>query len=257
MQRNGLTRTELVVMLVVGTVLSMALVLFLSRRTQTEPGLDTGPDSGSESKWTSQRRAAQCSVNIDAIKKSMMIFGANNNDYYPNPNNTMPAVGGGAAATSQVGVLSRFAYEMGIKGEMFVCPATEDQVFPIEIDYDTVGAAGTNGSYSYQISADPTRQVTNATENDVLFLADRAPTAAEAGAQTNAGMSPNHNNGEFIMAASKGATVKSEGQDEGGDGEDIGRLRNDIYTQDAADVTTGFTPRDDSYLLPDDAAAAG
>ena len=190
----------------------------------------------------------QCSTNIDAIKKSMMIFAASKNDYYPNPNNTLPIAAGGAAATTQTGVLSRFAYKMGVKGEMFICPSTQDVA--IEVSDVFNGGTGEDGSYSYQICDLATKQVTNATENDVVFIADKAPTQAEKTAQGN-NMSPNHNDGEFILAASKGATVKSEVAPDG-DGELIGRLQNDIYAPDDGDVDpqgTGFTLRDDSYLL--------
>ena len=227
MRRKGLTLTELLVILFVAGLAMGAVVCGLSCNSD-----DDSDERGSGRRRRSTRvRARICGVKVDALRKTMMVFAAQTTrrDFYPNKGNT--------GGKNQLAILSRFAYEMGIKGETFVCPATEDD--PIIVDENSMGTDSAKGSYSYQTS-DVNRRITGETENDVIFIADKAGPGGT--------MSRNHNNGEFIWAACKRGTYKSKKQN-------IGRLDNDIYRPDNENADTGFTLRDDSYLLPVDSSA--
>ena len=215
MRRKGLTLTEVLVILLIAGLVAWTIVNVLSIL--------------SDARY--DHRAAQCEVQVFALRKTMMIFAAQTHrrDSYPNKENT--------GGNNQLAILSRFAYEVGIKGEYFVCPATADN--PIIVDENSMGTDSAKGSYSYQTS-DINRRITGETENDVIFIADKAGPGGT--------MSLNHNDGEFIMTASKDGTYKSETQN-------MGRLDNDIYKPDNENAATGFTLRDDSYLLPVDSSA--
>ena len=227
MRRKGLTLTELLVILFVAGLAIGAVVCGLSCNSDDDPD-----EEGSGRRRRSARvRARICAFNVDALRKTMMIFAAQTHrrDFWPNKENT--------GGNNQLAILSRFAYEMGIRGDAFVCPATEDD--PIIVDENSMGTDSAKGSYSYQTS-DVNRRITGETENDVIFIADKAGPGGT--------MSLNHNDGQFIIAAAKDGTYKSKTQK-------MGRLDNDIYKSDNENADIGFTLRDDSYLLPVDSSA--
>jgi prepilin-type N-terminal cleavage/methylation domain-containing protein len=191
---------------------------------------------------------SKCQTNLDAVKKSMLVFAARNKDFYPHKNN----VEGTAVPTTQAGVLSRFAFEMGLKGELFQCPATEDE--PLLVSTSQAPVALTSGSYSYTDCGDIERRITGETENDVVFMADRAPA-------TVTDISPNHE--DYLTYVTKGGTAQSEiapvaPATGNGTGPLIGRIetavgiKDNIYTQDTP--APPYNKRDDSYLLKVDAA---
>ena len=192
-------------------------------------------------KILAQAKHMQCQTNLDLLRKTMSVYAAQSTkrDFYPNKSNTQ--------GQNQLAILSRFGYEMGLKGKSFVCPSTDDN--QIVIDEDSQGTNADKGSYSYQTPQEA-RRVTGDTENDVIFIADKA--------EPNFMRSMNHNDGEFLMAASKGGTYKSMSSIDEADPEiiqNMGRLDNPIYKQDDAQPAKNFTLRDDSYLLEVDSAA--
>ena len=241
MQRKGLTIPELVVVVVVGTALVLVVIALLPRKVHTDP------------------RYRYCRVNLDVIRKSMLVFAFDNNDQFPNQGST------------QTEILVNFALELGLKGKLFVCPATEDDE-PLDVR-ETNPNLNHHGSYSYQARhTDNGAGVNGDTDKAVVFLADKAPAgvtydwsagdqaddAEDLGAAAMAAMSRNHDGGKFMVVAAKGRTGLERRADVGFERDNIFTLGADGPDQagSAPALTTQITDRRDSCLLPIPPAAA-
>ena len=177
----------------------------------------------------------QCKTNLSALRKTMLGYGAENNGEYPSESLS--------GETTQVGVLMHFAYDQGIKGEMFLCPAVTDDD-PI-VPTATPSGATQYGSYSYQeCDSLSGRKVTDETKGDVVYIADKKNSG-------DVNVSDNHNEGEFMFYASKGGVYASpKDTDSTPDPATLGRAGNNIFKPDPTmSGDGGWTPRDDSNLL--------
>ena len=81
-------------------------------------------------------RHGNCRANLDAIRKSMLAFASDNNDFFPSQGST------------QTEILVNFALDMSLRGTLFVCPAMEDDE-PLDVRESNVDLSQ-HGSYSYQ-----------------------------------------------------------------------------------------------------------
>ena len=198
-------------------------------------------------------RHGNCRANLDAIRKSMLAFASDNNDFFPNE---------GSRPTE---ILVNFALAMSLKGQLFVCPAMEDDE-ALDVR-ETNPELDRHGSYSYQAQYTAGQAGVNSdTGNSVVFIADRAPTgvtynwgsgnqqddAEDLGSSAMSAMSQNHDGGKFMMVASKGRT----GQERRAD---VGDRRDNIFTLGAngpdqagssASYNTKISDRQVSCLLP-------
>lgn len=220
---RGLTLTEVVVIVLVCTAGSVGLYIFLRGGSLMRSGANE----------------AQCRANLDALRKSMYGYASEHGGAYPfathNPDTP--------ASTSQNDALAWFAREYGLRGDMFVCPSTDDE--PLLTRPGTPAEENDAYSYGYQApylqGGSKTTGVTENTLNSVVFLADKPPVnvgpvdwgALLAEDQTiegfdgddaslekmMAGMSPNHGDGEVMMVASK-ASVLTVGRGDVGHNDD-------------------------------------
>ena len=215
-QRKGFTLIELLVVIAIIALLVSILAPSLTKIMDTA-------------------KHTQCKTNLSALRKTMLGYGSENNGEYPSESLS--------GETTQVGVLMHFAFDQGVKGEMFLCPATTDDK-PILPAANPTPVAGNEGSYSYQDCGDVDRKVTDETKGDVVFLADKRNSS-----DTN--ISKNHNVGEFMFYASKGGIYASpKDTDDTPDPATLGRAGNNIFKTDPTmSGDGGWTPRDDSNLL--------
>jgi len=225
MRRQGFTLIELLVVIAIIALLVSILAPSLTRIMEGA-------------------KHTKCKANLDSLRKSMMGYGAENNGDYPSEALT--------GQTGQAEVLMVFAYEQGVSGDLFVCPAvtptaTSDNPIdpqPAPTTGTVTATAGEEGSYSYQDANDTDRVITDESKNDVVFLADRK------GSGTT--VSTSHNEGEFMFYATKSGVYRSPGWGTAGtpDPATFGRLKNNIYTsEDSMAADPNWLPRDDSYLL--------
>ena len=222
-QRKGFTLIEL---LVVIAIIALLVSILAPSLTQIMAGA----------------KDTKCKANLNSIGKSMLGFGAQNNGAYPSE-----SIVGFTTDTTQVKVLTHFAYDQGIKGELFLCPAvtTDKAIVP---DSTPGACTGIEGSYSYQDAGKPAIAITDETKNDVVFLADK-----KIGATTT--VSTNHESGEFMFYASKAGTYKSPVDDNIAtlNPATFGRAGNNIFKPDTTAPAGGdastWTLRDDSELL--------
>jgi len=239
--RRAFTRTELVVVIVIVVLLLtiLALVLNLTLNTGKDDSEHRDRNSNSIANIWGTVKHTHCKVNLNSLSKSMLGYAAQNNDEYPSKSLS--------GQTTQAGVLMHFAWDQGVSGEMFLCPAATDDKAIVPAENPTEVVDGQYGSYSYQDCGDEDRKVTYETKSDVVFLADKKNPG-------DTKVSRNHNSGEFMFYASKSGAYRSPVDDDITTLNDatFGRAGNNIFFLDRlspdADYTR-WTPRDDSYLL--------
>ena len=219
MRRQGFTLIELLVVIAIIALLVSILAPSLTKIMDTA-------------------KHTQCKTNLSALRKTMLGYSSENNGEYPSESLS--------SETSQAGVLSHFAYDQGVKGAMFLCPATTDDEEIIPTFNPTPVPGSNEGSYSYQDCGDTDRKITDESKGDVVFIADKKNETTDT---TN--VSKNHNSGEFMFYASKGGVYSSPKDVDVStlDPAIFGRAANNIYSSDPADNSIDFTLRDDSNLL--------
>jgi len=198
---------------------------------------------------TARAQLGTCAANLNALVKSMEDYSLDHRDCFPHRPGARQSVG-----------LQDFVEEWGIKGEMFVCPATTDS--PLR-------EANTNISYSYQAPfAGDEAGITRDTKVDVVFLADKgngihdktydwagltSGDDAENTSGARAGMSRNHSDGRVQNVASRAGVITVRRSDVGCDLDNIWTLGDVNGGSRRGALSTGpVLHRDDSLLLDTD-----